>query len=224
MAVNNKLRELFKDWQSTRNYSGFFKDGIIGEQDWNNKSPKIMFLLKENYSDGWEIDGGIDIRGGTNRQFFPNLARWKYLIEYIGQNNKVVGCPDDDALVDFLGGWVLSDVAYVNVKKSKGQSKSSNKMIQDFAVKDKDFLTKEIDIINPDIVICGGTFWSYHPIYDGNNNIECVANRVHKHEDRIILDFYHPGWRQCPGGYVGLYDKLKAILDNKYVLDLIVGR
>ena len=224
MTINEQLEELFQEWQKSRNYSGFFKDGIMGEQNWKDKEIKIMFLLKENYSDGWRINDKIDIRRGTNKKFFPNLARWKYLVDNIKICKKVLNYPTDKELEDFQKGWDMYDVAYVNVKKSIGKSTSDDKEIQKFAKEDKDFLTREIDIINPNIVICGKTFRSYRCIYNENEKIVKITDKIYKHKNRIIIDFYHPGWWQCKGGQEALYNKLKNIVNKENIIEMITNQ
>jgi len=223
MRTNLKLEGLFAEWKEARNYAGFFHDGVIGEDDWKNVSPRIVFVLKENHSDGWRIDGPIDIRGGTNRQFFPNLARWKYLIDTIARTAGVPDYPSDAELQEHQGGWHLRNAAYVNIKKPKGRSKSSATDIMSYAKTDRGYLRREIDIVDPHIVVCGRTFWPYHAIYDGNNSIRQVTDRLHMHGNRVVIDFYHPGWWECPGGQRGLYGRLKTVLDNSRAIEAIAA-
>ncbi|MBN1864260.1 MAG: hypothetical protein JW808_05110 [Victivallales bacterium] len=219
LKTNAKLKELFKEWQAEREYDGFFQDGVIGENHWEAHSPRIIFVLRENYSDDWGIDCPIDIRGGTNSKFFPNLARWKYLIDKVCLTSHIYDFPSEEELCAHQGGWCLSNVAYVNIKKEKGTSRSSKNDILNYAVKDKKYLKREIDAIDPQVVLCGGTFAPYHAIYDGNNTIREISRQVHMHGDRVVVNFYHPGWWQCPGGEKGLYGRLQDAIGDSSVIE-----
>lgn len=71
--------------------------------------------------------------------------------------------------------------------------------ILSYAKKDKDLLRKQIDILDPQIVICCGTFDCYDVIYDYTYGTEeklinfknCSCWRVDK---RLVIDFYHPSY------------------------------
>ena len=210
------MSKLLDRWQDKYN-EPIFRDGTLSQCDWDEATPKILFLLKECYrsSEWFAIDGPIDIRGGKNKQFFPNIARWKYLVKNFYLKKSLPNFPEFENIPEIeYGDGRLKDIAYVNVKKTLGTSSSNNSEIQRFALKDKDLLVEQIDQLNPDIVFCCSTFWSYHPIYDGNNTITEVSDRVFKHEDRLIINYYHPGHTRYKGGQKGLYDTLKSILSN----------
>ena len=207
------MDNLFDQWQREMGYETFFRDGVLSPKDWNSSIVKVLFLLKESY-DGWDqCTSPIDIRTGTNKRFWWNIARWKFLIHHAFSTGTLPDYPTSEVLPEVVSGdYLLKDIAYVNVKKTLGKSKSNNAEIQRFAVKDRVFLAKQIEAINPDIILCGSTFWSYHPIYNGNNTIEKIDNRLYAHGKRKIIDFYHPGYYAFKGGEIGLYNMLKEVL------------
>lgn len=207
--------DLFSRWQSHTGYDPFFRDGVLSNEAWSTATPKVLFLLKESYGDWHGIEGPINIYNGKNRKFWWNIVRWKYLINHLVNHNEIADFPKKEDLpeVSMKDGF-LDDIAYVNVKKSIGTSKSNNNEIQNYARKDKAFLAEQIDAINPDIILCGSTFWSYHVVYDGNNTMQQVSDRVHVHGDRVVLDYYHPGYFSAKGGELGLYNMLASIVST----------
>ena len=82
----------------------------------------------------------------------------------------------------------------------------------EFAKKDKEFLVQQIDMINPDIIVCGGTFWPYFEIYNGNTSMEEKSKFLWNHGKRIVIQFKHPGYKLIKGGAKTLYNQLKDIL------------
>ena len=62
----------------------------------------------------------------------------------------------------------LDYISVVNLKKSKDQAGggepdnsnvwSNNKRVEEYAIEDRDLLIKQIELLDPDIVICGGTY------------------------------------------------------------------
>ena len=211
----NNLTPFFEQWKSSRNYDTIFQDGVISETSWAEAPLKVLLLLKESYhsSKWYGINGPIDIRNGRNKKFWPNIVRWKYMLQETAKGGSIPDFPSWNDLPEVKdGSYLLKDIAYVNVKKPLGTSKSRHTEIKSYAKRDKEFLTKQIDALAPDVVLCGGTFWPYHLMYNGNDTITKTSERVYQHGDRLILDFYHPGYFAAKGGEQGLYNKLSEIV------------
>lgn len=198
MNTIEKLEELYQKWEKQRNYIPFVRDGILLEDEWSNASPKIMFLMKESHknTDWWQIAGSeIDIsKNDKVRKIWENIVRWKFLLNSYFNDGVIPSFLEKEELFrKALPLKKLGDIAYVNVSKELGESSSNAKHLQNRAIEDREFLTQQIDIIDPEIILCANTFSCYHPIYNGNQTIEKVSDRIHKHKDRIIIEFYHPG-------------------------------
>jgi hypothetical protein len=77
--------------------------------------------------------------------------------------------------------------AVVNVKKSNGTSRSEEKDIARYVRADAGFLARQIEIIDPDVIVSGNVW--YEALFPG-------AIRVHDlvlvWKDRWIIDFWHP--------------------------------
>lgn len=199
-------------------YQPFVVDGILDEVSWQSANPKIMFLLKESHiSSNWYLIKGnpIDVTKATNPKNIHNIFRWNHLIKSAVSKNKL---PDflesQQALIELIkDDHMIRDIAYVNIKKCLGGSTSNSGDIRFFAEKDKGFLCEQISSINPDIILCGGTFEFYKTIFS-NSILNKISTGLWKDGNRFIIDFNHPGHWQFPGGQRGLYDKLKNILKN----------
>lgn len=190
-------------------------DGILVEEVWKNSSPKILFLLKESTKrSGWSDIAGsrINVRCGDNPRFWPNVIRWKHAIFGACREGVVPEFPDLEETYEYRDNdGMLDEIAYVNVKKELGEVRSDDKAIARIALENKEALASQIDSISPEIVFCCYTFRAYKNIYKTEQTVK-LANGLHAHRDRIIIDFYHPTNRT---EYRDLYDKLSEILRQK---------
>jgi hypothetical protein len=206
--------DFYDDWKRERQYDPFIIDGILNDNEWNNAPIKIMFLAKESYGDYYPQKGElIPIDGGKNKEFWWNVARWKHLIFKHFSKEKYSDFPSKEELREVINGTrCLDDIAWVNIKKKLGKSESNTTEINEYAEKDKVYLEKQFSEINPEVVLCCGTFYAYKIIYCHTNDIVQINDRVYKHGNRLIIDYYHPAYWAYKGGASGLYDKLCEIL------------
>jgi len=123
-----------------------------------------------------------------------------------------------------------NDIALVEVKKvNEGQRSSALKKIIEYALRDRGFLTEQIDLIQPEVILCCYTIDAYDGIYPEDadepcQQLSCVPvkwNTKHvycyKHHGRLIIDFYHPSIR---GGHdEQLFEMLSELLQNGHVFD-----
>ncbi len=186
--------------------------------------------MKESYknSNWWNIAGNPigTIKNGKTAKLWQNILRWKYLINNYINEDTLLPFPELKEIPEISDNeGKLTEIAYVNISKELGESSSNQKNIQNIAIKDKDFLTKQIDLINPDIVLCANTFWSYHPIYNGNETIKQISESeiFYTHKNRIIINFSHPG---LPAGNkdVKLYNKLLKGLKETPIYNLLKNK
>lgn len=186
MTNTDKLNRLFKIWSKGCN-GNFAKDGIVSERNWpdgtiNNK--KILFIMKETnnckedireliYNDpsGWNI-----------------LGYWSYALQHTLKGS----IPSFEAAQEHYKNYIKM-IAALNLKKRPGGKTSKIEEIQSAAEEDKEFILKEIAIIDPQIVVCCGTFETCHNI-GLFNNLTRVDHRVYleKGTERVILDHIHP--------------------------------
>lgn len=93
---------------------------------------------------------------------------------------------------------LINQIAVVNIKKSNGEKKSDMKELLIYAEHDKKELKDQIEMINPDIIVCGYTIEPLDLLYDYKirkyNTTNYYGAYVTKEigGKRIVLDFYHP--------------------------------
>lgn len=207
-------------------------DGIVASNEteyknWQDSPVKIMFLLKEAFGE-YHPSHPAKI----SKSFMLNIIRWKYLIWELAQNGKAPEYPTNDFLREKYNN-TNDGIAIVEVKKyDEGQKTSSDASILEYAIKDRELLTSQIELINPEVIICCGTYNSYcNGIYDEDkDNIEHliyidslyetygVDGTIFLHNNRLILNFYHPS---CPKSHEGLYSLLGDLFIKSNGLSLI---
>jgi hypothetical protein len=217
--IQLKTAELFSRWQKERPKYDFISDGILNPSVWITQNPRILFLLKETKDDYYKLDQPVTA-DKLNGLFWYNISRWRYAIKEMYNNGRVVPAfPLNETLK-----VELNDIAIVDIKKNYEDKTISDKgdIIQ-YALNDREFLIEQIEIINPQIIICGGTFEEYRDfIYKGeindNNMIkyrcdDSIDSSVWCHRNRKIFYFYHPSCRFSPED---LYSNLcKLIVDSE---------
>ena len=170
----------------------FTWDGPSKWEKWINTTPKLLFLAKEARG---EYEPSIT-PDNINNSFGKNIARWNYVIKsFFKQKGFELNYPSDNLFSK--PSETFDEIAIVEVKKlDENNGISDDNKIQDFAKKDKSFLRKQIDIINPDIILCCNTETSYDIIYDDvefeqlcDKNDGCCC---WKFDNRLVIEFWHP--------------------------------
>lgn len=164
--INTQLNTLFEDWKQAmlRNGDkGFCYDGLInrnGQEDtqWQSARRRILFLLKEqNDNDGEDVREWTGSINGIspNGNFFNRLSAWLYGLTNLTTSSYP---PMEDAFNPINQMKALSEYpyAYVNVKKQTGTAVADDNIVYDHAVRYASFLRKELDILSPTIIVCGG--------------------------------------------------------------------
>ena len=177
-----------------------FVDGIIDFESYLNSKIKIMWILKEPNSTEEGLDWREEIRElktetgikfGWEKTFLPIIYS-TYGILNNKNWNEIPDVSRDPEIVD-----VLKSIAFVNVKKIAGESVAHYKELVDFHNKHGKILLKQIEVYNPDVIICGSTFdiIGTDIIDDNFELIQEFKLDVHRSKKRIILDAYHPNNR-----------------------------
>lgn len=221
LSYNEAADRLNQEWQIARpNYEHFCNDGIMGDANKYFASQlRIMYLLKESNDNYINIRGttqrGADI--GSSQNFWGNLGYWTRIIKAYFDGALPVFCPRAELTEN------LFPVAYVNVKKNAvNNPQSQSNDIQKYANNDKDFLSKQIDMIKPNVVVCCGDLQinRYRDIYNlwkpNAELLKQLADRLYTHNGRIVIDFYHPSIYNK--NFEDLFNELKAICDNGKLL------
>ena len=171
--------------------SFLFEDGIVDPDNYCG----ILFLLKEAYSKKQEFSKCnlvADLAKYGPWGMWNRVCEWTYGIEHTTAE-KVAPFHN---FFDEEKRSALSHLAVVNVKKINGKATSSGEDLQKYVDDNKEILRKEIESIQPKIIVCGGTFgflktildikidqksdnWYYWLTMDGLGDV-------------LVLDYYHP--------------------------------
>lgn len=200
--------ELFELWKKKPHFVGannviidhskndFVSDGIVNHNEWNKSEKKILFILKEAHSlpDGSSISELIKTQKPS--RIWKRVVEWSYGITNTTEN-EVAKFSSDKFDYNENNTW-LNKIAILNIKKSNGETRSSDDELEVYARYDKNEIKKQIEIINPDIIVCGYTGKYLDLIFDGvimkepNSDNWYYITDLLKQKRIIILDYYHP--------------------------------
>ena len=194
-------------------YDGVHDDFL---DKYSTAEPRILWILKEAYEDkghfGWHVgDIGKDNpalkkKGKTLRQIC--LISYAVLKRY---NYKKACEANDEELT-----CARQKVAQINISKIKrtAGTSSADNMTPDYEIW-KDVLKKQIELYEPEIIICGNTLHHF-PKNDGylkrteqnKTPLKSISHNskrkycYYRENGRLFINIYHPqypwsGWEEC---------------------------
>ena len=168
-----------------------FVDGIINKEFYKNSNVKILWILKEVNHDGdisdWdmtEILQNIKTEKGMEKGWektFGPIVYTTYGILKKKTWDEIPYYSDVPEIID-----ILKEIAYINVKKTAGNSTTHFSTLEKAYTENKTLLFYQINKINPSVIIYGGTYYLFE-----KDNEENMINKNIKH-----IDAYHPAQRQ----------------------------
>jgi len=212
MSKMEQLRQLFDDWRKTCKspQNDFYEDGIINESLYESCAPghKILVIAKEPNAANHDQNGDLSfVTEWDNRKadytFARVIAQWVYGIFH--------DFPPFDELQKDNIVENLRKISFMNVKKTGGRGSAVRDDIYDLVCTHKNFITKEIEIIDPDIIILGLSFDKkiIHQIFgpcDWQNSGYSI--KAAKFGSSRVIDFYHPSSRNVPAASYSLLQNI----------------
>lgn len=217
--------------------SAFISDGVLclpedrHDKWWLEPSyPKVLFILKDQYqkNDRWDEDIRnwlvCEDRGEKNLNLKPyegracifrQLGRWQYGVHCIFAKDK----KDKFVLYEEVTDSVIKDhikdypMAIMEAKKQPGGSNLDERVLKAYIGRDKDFIKKEIEILDPDIIICCDKAGS---IYNGLLCMFDVASNEPNHcigkirDHTLVINTDHPSARKKRNPYYQVIEPLRA--------------
>lgn len=210
------LNELFEEWEKEREFTHFYEDGLMyrgeylspylrksGKESelWDKCSTRVMFVLKDVNARGDTPDDDQDLRYraflNTGYRGYKNLTYWLYGILKTIETSHAPDYTFTNAEASQL--FDETPVAYINCKKEAGYSRCSYSTLKYYIERDKDFLTEEIKILNPDIIVCCAyTESTGNPIFDFVKENICpdlikINGWIYYSEqlNKVIINAYH---------------------------------
>lgn len=230
--INEKLNSLFECWKAEMNkagHRGFCYDGLIyrnGEENkiWKNSTRRIVFLLKEqNDNDGEDVrEWSGSINGfSPNNRFYNRLSAWLYGLTHA----TATGYParslafDNHTQMKALSSYPY---AYVNLKKQSGGSRAKNREIKEHALLYKNFLRKQLDILDGKIIVCGGkvVFNIARDLIFSDLIFTPINDWIYYNSTKelVLIDSFHPSdWTKPPEQmYDWMMEKFVGFLNKKH--------
>ena len=201
--------ELLRNWKEQRpTYKYFCNDGILVEAVWAKANPKILFLITETHIHFTEIKGPMG-PGEPNCTFWRKLKIWTYIItEYLNGRvpvfNTIYKIKEDPN----------DSIALVCVKKNTQKMDPSFEFSSDYddvlkyTKTDKDFLIKQIELINPGVIFCCETILYAEELFPGLLNI---SNRVYTNDKTLFISYKHPCNKY---GFENGFDEISSIMEG----------
>lgn len=199
------IEALFQGWKMKIPFNGidhnkhvFIWDGVVCPEKWFSQKVRPMFLLKEAYhgTGDWDlIQDHLLTDGKIGKHItWKRVSQWTHGLLH---TSNTYLCPFvDEGTMHYFGNEQLHQIAVVNVKKSNGAKGSKKNNILRYAEYDRAELRREIELIDPTVIVCGYTISSLHVIMgcdmkDSQNPNLYYFIRLNGH-DVIVLDYYHP--------------------------------
>ena len=192
-TMRAEMESLFQEWEAAhkqKGYERFIRDGIVSPKDWYGQpTPKICYLLKEARRDVEGYNLVEDLQASGPWQMWKKVAVWtEAIFQAFGDGKEY-----DQERIQTNIRQNINRIAVINVKKSNGQSKSDYQELKKYAKEDRVFLRRELDIINPDIIVCGYTSHCLRVILgDDWKNNKTDMTLFGEWNGKLVIDYYHP--------------------------------
>lgn len=224
----------------------FCIDGEIIIDEWNSKSkdsenqPKVLYILREengSHSDEYDEDDNRIIGHfyknkddfwikeqlcGTKTAKYeklPPLIKKLVNVQYILEQMKTVDDSENYFRFDDESCKVnIGHMAFMNLNKLGGDSSVHWPTFKAYISCFKELIKREIEILNPDIIVCCGTYGTLKlEVYEDKDMQERETYKI-KDKNCIIYNLPHPAAR---GIKIVEYGK-KEILNPKNDIDVVL--
>ncbi len=218
MRINEKEDLLFAEWREKR--PDLVADGIADEQAYSSISPKLLFVLKEvNDPGGGSWDLREFIHAGGRPQTWNNITRWT---EGIRQFSNDIPWSDLESVDELRRKQALRSIAAINLKKTPGGHTTNLDGLAATATEDREFLNRQMELYDPDIIICCGSMTSdiFHSLihFTEEPSWKMTRRGIWFHEfkpGKYVISYAHPEARVADYLlYYGLIDAVREILNT----------
>jgi len=171
--------------------------GVFNEHEYCEQKIKLLFILKEvideNKDERWSL---VDLvsKQIEDQKFLTIFKRMGELS--FGHNQGFP--PYHSAVANMFHNANITEglekLAVINLKKTGGGNISELSEIREHALENRELIHKEIEIINPDLMVCGGNFDIVCELLDIPFTVSNSGARIAKYKGKLLLDFLHPGY------------------------------
>jgi hypothetical protein len=213
MGKTEKLNDLFDEWRkSAINAGRFVSDGIIDEAEWGNSSVKALYIFDDINIDADNPNRSLveqlnllarsEVWDDLYSSTLANIIRWTHGINlgYMRYHRTMENFRDIRIS--------LSKCAILNLNKFTGTTRTDKTDIGKRIAKDRSRIRDEISIVDPDVIICCGTFGIVkHDLFEDNADAcclntggTCLVCECEEGGRHAFFDHYHPNNRMVQTG------------------------
>ncbi|MFH0942236.1 MAG: hypothetical protein V1823_04360 [Chloroflexota bacterium] len=225
--ISGKLQELYDRYSSPDAHlvpeGNFVSCGVVNDEAYDSSSPKLVCVLREpndkKQSHNWLIPELLRQRIDKGKLgMWRKVGVWSYAIhngfpEYTAINNRHISAKG------------LKYIGMTNLKKSGGGGTANYQAVREYATKTIELWKSELEIMNPDVILCCGTFGIVTDLL-GLKTFRMDTQRmkrgylyyaVWKRDagNSLLLRFYHPASRFEKGVLYGLLKEALVELREK---------
>lgn len=215
----NDINTLMNNWKEKhikKGYERFVADGIVNLKKWSSQNtPKVCFFLKEAYTTTDEDQYNLvkDLDNYEPWKMWKKVAIWTAAIHNACKGN----IEYNEEILRSKTKELIQSIAVINVKKSNGKSNSNNEDLKKYAIEDSEELKVELEIINPDVIICGYSLGLLKIVLGNDLIIDNTCDNMYGYWGKtVVIDYYHPACRYPNGiNYYALMSIYQIALKNK---------
>jgi len=203
-AINIFNDDLIKYYQETEGieFKGLMVDGILDYSRYKKANTKILWLFKEAFNGDDTIKYYSDYVASDHFDFetkalpaAPNLLKRMMYVNYGILKGNFLKWDDMDNYDENEEVYdAFKAAAIINLKKVPGGTQSNMSEINRYFIRDKEIIKKQIDFINPDLIICGGVFDIIKNEFDLENYDSKIGESGFYKDGRLFIKVYHPSY------------------------------
>jgi len=206
--IADRERGLFAEW--ALECPGLIPDGLVVEEQYCSSPRKLLFLMKEvNGGENWDLRDFL--RQGGRPATWDNIARWVQGLYDLSREYPWSELERDNEARRLE---MLKRICVVNVKKTSGTHISNGKQISYAASQNAARLKRQLDIYQPELIVCCGTERQYAEIMGAWPDWHMTSRGIlyTREAGRTVISYTHPEARvrDCLL-YYGLIDAAREI-------------
>jgi len=238
---NKWYQDFFKRYQEIFDPGGAntFPDGIVSFDEYAKAFPKVLFINREAYDEegGYDVCEAIRQKGYSHwkhSKIGARVAEYLCIADLVNRKSKeeILAMTGDDLEAYYKScdqahkDRLLQSCAYINIKKSNGNSTSAKGDLFVNLEKGLDLIVEQIDTITPDIIFGGNVVEGLMEYFEPTIKWDVLYNRPGivvnhcfiKDKRYLFFDLFHPSARSvnCEGGisnyYKWVFEGYKAAL------------
>lgn len=189
-----ELDDLFDRWEKKHKEAGyerFIRDGIVDENWWLQEQtlPKICYFLKEARTKEEHYVLVQDLYKHEPWRLWQRVAVWSQAIYAACGGVREY----EEEVIKRNSHEAIRQCSVVNIKKSNGMNKSDEADLLKYLSEDYKELKEELEIINPDVIVCGYTFGMLRKVLKDELDADRTGDVMYGFwKDKLVIDYYHP--------------------------------